>query len=330
MNLLITGGAGFIGSNLIRHLMDKPEITKLINLDCLTYAGHLENLVGIHGKHPRYIFEKVDLRNKTEVLRVVREHRVTHVVHLAAETHVDRSIRRPDDFITTNITGSFHLLEVCRQVWELADFFPHFLHVSTDEVYGSNSDTDNPFTESSPLNPSSPYAASKAASDCLVHSFIQTYEFPASITRCVNNYGPCQFPEKLIPLVIHSILARNPIPIYGDGLNIRDWLFVGDHCEALWTVLNGNKQGQIYNLSGDHPLTNLELVYQICDLLDQMKPGLGGNARSLISFVADRPGHDRCYSIDSAKIRKDYNWQPKMSLEKALHETVKWYLAALQ
>jgi dTDP-glucose 4,6-dehydratase len=231
MNLLITGGAGFIGSNLIRQVIDRPEIAKLVNLDCLTYAGHLENLDGIHGVHSRYVFEKVDLRNKDEVLRVVRQHDITHVMHLAAESHVDRSITGPGDFITTNINGTFHLLEACRDAWqnqksEIRN--QKFLHVSTDEVFGSLG-ASGFFTETTPYAPNSPYSASKAASDMLVRACHHTYGLPALITNCSNNYGPYQFPEKLIPVVIQSILARKPIPVYGDGMNVRDWLYVGDH-----------------------------------------------------------------------------------------------------
>ncbi|HEY1050252.1 MAG TPA: GDP-mannose 4,6-dehydratase, partial [Prosthecobacter sp.] len=237
MNLLVTGGAGFIGSNLIRQIIDKPEVTKLVNLDCLTYAGCLENLDGIHDVHPRYHFEKVDLRDKAEVLRVVRAHDITHVMHLAAESHVDRSISGPGDFITTNINGTFHLLEACREVWETTANSEQrtanrFLHVSTDEVYGSLGPGDPPFTESSPYAPNSPYSASKAASDMLVRSYHHTYGLPTLITNCSNNYGPRQHPEKLIPVVLHSLLTRQPIPVYGDGLNIRDWIHVDDHCAA--------------------------------------------------------------------------------------------------
>jgi len=332
MNLLVTGGAGFIGSNLIRHVIDRPEIAKLVNLDCLTYAGHLSNLDGIHGVHPRYVFEKVDLRNKSEVLRVVRQHDITHVMHLAAESHVDRSITGPDDFITTNINGTFHLLEACRAHWLDSSFVirhsslkPRFLHVSTDEVFGSLGGTGF-FTETTPYAPNSPYSASKAASDMLVRSYHHTYGLPAVITNCSNNYGPYQFPEKLIPVVIQSILARKPIPVYGDGLNVRDWLFVGDHCEALWTVLMKGRPGETYNIGGHNEKTNLDLVQQICDLIDEMKPGLGGNSRSLITFVPDRPGHDRRYAIDAAKIERTLGWSPAHTFESGIRETVRWYL----
>jgi dTDP-glucose 4,6-dehydratase len=334
MNLLITGGAGFIGSNLIRHLIDKPEISKLINLDCLTYAGHLENLEGIHGKHPRYVFEKVDLREKSEVSRVIHQHDITHVMHLAAETHVDRSITGPGDFITTNINGTFHLLEACRAHWlsylasseKSVKSVDHLLlHVSTDEVYGSLGDSGS-FTESSAYAPNSPYAASKAASDMLVRSYHHTYGLPTVITHCTNNYGPYQHPEKLIPVVIQSILARHEIPIYGDGLNVRDWLHVDDHCAALWLILNQGRAGQTYNIGGLNEMVNLHLVQRICDLVDEIKPALGGNSRSLISLVADRLGHDRRYSVDASKLQRELGWKPAHPPESALRSTVQWYL----
>ena len=331
MNLLVTGGAGFIGSNLIRHLIDKPEIHKIINLDCLTYAGHLENLEGIHGKHPRYCFEKVDLRDPIEVLRVIRQHDITQVMHLAAETHVDRSIAGPGDFITTNINGTFHLLEACRSHWlgttknQEPRTKNRFLHVSTDEVYGSLGDSGS-FTESSPYAPNSPYAASKAASDMLVRSYHHTYGLPTVITHCSNNHGPYQYPEKLIPVVIQSILARHEIPVYGDGLNVRDWLPVDDHCAALWLALNQGRAGQTYNVGGLNEMANLTLVELICDLVDEMQPTLGGHSRDLITFVPDRLGHDRRYAIDASKMLHELGWKPERKPESALRSTVQWYL----
>jgi len=320
VNLLITGGAGFIGSNLIRHVIDKPEVAKLVNLDCLTYAGHLENLAGIHDKHPRYVFEKVDLRDKEAVHRVVREHDITHVMHLAAESHVDRSISGPGDFITTNINGTFNLLEAFRDVRG-----QKFLHVSTDEVFGSLGETGF-FTETTPYAPNSPYSASKASSDLLVRAYHHTYGLPTVITNCSNNYGPFQFPEKLIPVVIQSITARKPIPVYGDGMNVRDWLYVGDHCEALWTVLTRGKLGETYNIGGHNEKANLHLVQLMCDLIDEFKPELGGNSRSLITFVTDRPGHDRRYAIDASKIDRELGWRPAHTFETGIRETVRWYL----
>ena len=332
MNLLITGGAGFIGSNLIRLVIDKPEVNKLINLDCLTYAGHLENLDGIHGVHPRYAFEKVDLRDKDAVLRVVHEHDITHVMHLAAESHVDRSITGPGDFITTNINGTFNLLEACRAHWNDSSFAirhsslkPRFHHVSTDEVYGTLGETGF-FTETTPYAPNSPYSASKASSDLLVRAYHHTYGLPTVITNCSNNYGSYQFPEKLIPVVIQSIMARKAIPVYGDGMNVRDWLYVGDHAQALWTVLTNGTLGETYNIGGHNEKANLHLVQLMCDLIDEFKPELGGSSRSLITFVTDRPGHDRRYAIDAGKIDRELGWRPAHTFETGIRETVKWYL----
>lgn len=330
MNLLITGGAGFIGSNLVRLVAGQAQVTKLVNLDCLTYAGHLENLAGIE-QHPGYVFEKVDLRDKAEVLRVVRQHDITHVMHLAAESHVDRSITGPGDFIQTNIVGTFHLLEACRDHWlnssvPSAKSVDHrFLHVSTDEVYGSLGATGS-FTETTPYAPNSPYSASKASSDLLVRAYHHTYGLPTLITNCSNNYGPYQFPEKLIPVVIQSIISRKAIPVYGDGMNVRDWLYVRDHVEALWLVLNQGREGETYNIGGLNEMANLHLVQQICDLIDEMKPELGGGSRALISFVKDRPGHDRRYAIDASKIEKELGWKPSHTFESGIRETVAWYL----
>lgn len=324
MKLLITGGAGFIGSNLIHHLIDKPELEKLVNLDCLTYAGHLENLASV-SRHPKYVFEKVDLRDKDEVVRVVRQHGITQVMHLAAESHVDRSITGPGDFITTNIVGTFNLLEACREFWA-GHFDRHrFHHVSTDEVYGSLGATGF-FTEVTPYAPNSPYSASKASSDMLVRAYHHTYQLNTVITNCSNNYGPFQFPEKLIPVVIQKGLARQPIPIYGDGMNVRDWLYVRDHAEALWLVLNRGKSGETYNIGGHNEWANLNIVKLICDLIDELAPQLGGNTRALISFVKDRPGHDRRYAIDASKLQQELGWVPAYTFERGIRETVRWYL----
>jgi dTDP-glucose 4,6-dehydratase len=331
MNLLITGGAGFIGSNLIHHIIDDSRIVRLVNLDCLTYAGRLENLEKV-ARHPKYIFEKVDLRDKAATLRVVEQHAITHVMHLAAESHVDRSITGPGDFITTNINGTFNLLEACRDSWEKrkaesgkrkADF--RFLHVSTDEVFGSLGPTGY-FTETTPYAPNSPYSASKASSDMLVRAYHHTYCLPAVITNCSNNYGPFQFPEKLIPVVIQSVLARKPVPVYGDGMNVRDWLYVRDHAEALWTVLTRGKIGETYNVGGHNEWANLRIVEVICDIIDEFAPQLGGDSRRLISFVTDRLGHDRRYAIDAAKIQRELGWTPAHRFEDGIRETVRWYL----
>jgi dTDP-glucose 4,6-dehydratase len=331
MNLLVTGGAGFVGSNLIRHVIGKPEIDRLVNLDCLTYAGHLANLESVV-RHPKYVFEKVDLRDKPSVLRVVEQHAISHVLHLAAESHVDRSIAGPGDFIHTNIVGTFHLLEACRASWLNpqssmlnAPSPPRFHHVSTDEVYGSLGPTGS-FTETTPYAPNSPYSASKASSDMLVRAYHHTYGLPMVITNCSNNYGPFQFPEKLIPVVIQNALARRPIPVYGDGRNVRDWLFVGDHVDALWLVLTRGLNGETYNIGGNTEWPNLRLVERICDMIDEMAPRLGGHSRKLITFVKDRPGHDRRYAIDSSKIQGELGWKPAHDFETGLRETVQWYL----
>ena len=258
MNLLITGGAGFIGSNLIHHVIDDARVAKLVNLDCLTYAGRLENLKQV-ARHPKYVFEKVDLRDKADTLRVVQQHGITHVMHLAAESHVDRSITGPGDFITTNILGTFNLLEACRGSWNGNFAGKKFHHVSTDEVYGSLGAT-GLFTETTSYAPNSPYSASKASSDFLVRAYHHTYGLPTVITNCSNNYGPFQFPEKLIPVVIQSVLARKAIPVYGDGMNVRDWLYVRDHAEALWTVVNRGALGETYNIGGHNEWANIHIV----------------------------------------------------------------------
>ncbi|HTL55087.1 MAG TPA: dTDP-glucose 4,6-dehydratase [Candidatus Limnocylindrales bacterium] len=324
MKLLITGGAGFIGSNVIQHIIDEPSVEKLVNLDCLTYAGHLANLEKVKA-HPKYAFEKVDLRDKAGVLGVVERHGITHVMHLAAESHVDRSITGPGDFIHTNVVGTFNLLEACRAVWKQPGSGHKFHHVSTDEVYGSLGAT-GLFTETTPYAPNSPYSASKASSDMLVRAYHHTYGLPTVITNCSNNYGPYQFPEKLIPVVIQSVLTRKPVPVYGDGMNVRDWLYVRDHAEALWQVLNCGKVGDTYNIGGHNEWANIRIVELICDLIDELAPQAGGNSRKLITFVKDRPGHDRRYAIDATKIQKDLGWVPAHRFEQGIRETVQWYL----
>lgn len=324
MNLLITGGAGFIGSNLIQHIIGKPEITKLINLDCLTYAGHPANLEAV-SKNAKYIFEKVDLRDKAAVIRVVEQHGITHVMHLAAESHVDRSITGPGDFISTNIVGTFNLLEACRAFWggKLDD--KRFHHVSTDEVYGSLGATGF-FTETTPYAPNSPYSASKASSDMIVRAYHHTYGLNTVITNCSNNYGPFQFPEKLIPVVIQNCLSRKSIPVYGDGMNVRDWLYVRDHAEALWLVMNRGKTAETYNIGGHNEWANINIVKLICDLVDEMSPQSGGNTQKLITYVKDRPGHDRRYAIDASKLQNELGWVPAYTFEKGIRETIRWYL----
>lgn len=330
MNLLVTGGCGFIGSHVLDHVISQPEVTRVVNLDCLTYAGRLENVAAV-AAHPKYRFEQVDLRDKTATLRVVRDHAITHVLHLAAESHVDRSIEGPGDFIQTNIVGTFNLLEACRAAWtQTPDPRPQtrFLHVSTDEVFGSLGATGH-FTEASPYAPNSPYSASKAASDLLVRAYHHTYGLDTVITNCSNNYGPRQFPEKLIPVVIHKVAARQPIPVYGDGMNVRDWLYVTDHAQALWQALLRGRSGETYCIGGHNEWANLRIVELICDLVDELSPQLGGNSRRLITFVKDRPGHDRRYAIDAAKIDGELGWRPAHTFETGIRETVKWYLAQL-
>jgi dTDP-glucose 4,6-dehydratase len=324
MNLLVTGGAGFIGSNLIAHIIDKPEIRRLVNLDCLTYAGHLANLRAVES-NAKYAFEKVDLRERAAVARVVEEHDITHVLHLAAESHVDRSISGPADFITTNILGTFNLLEACRARWGAAAAGRRFHHVSTDEVYGSLG-PEGYFTETTPYSPNSPYSASKASSDLLVRAYNHTYKLPVVVTNCSNNYGPRQFPEKLIPVIIQNLLARKPVPVYGDGLNVRDWLYVVDHAEALWRVLTRGRDGETYNIGGNNEWANIRIVELVCDLLDELAPSKGGGSRSLIKFVTDRPGHDRRYAIDASKIQAELGWAPSYTFERGIRETVGWYL----
>jgi dTDP-glucose 4,6-dehydratase len=328
MNLLVTGGAGFIGSNLIQHIIQNSVIERLVNLDCLTYAGHLCNLESVSA-HPKYIFEKVDLRDKASVARIVRDHAITHVMHLAAESHVDRSITGPADFISTNVVGTFNLLEACRAFWLDSNPTPgtkRFHHISTDEVYGSLGPAGY-FTETTPYAPNSPYSASKASSDMLVRAYHHTYGLPVVITNCSNNYGPYQYPEKLIPVVIQSVLNRKPVPVYGDGMNVRDWLYVGDHASALWLVMNRGREGETYNIGGDNEWPNITIVEQICDLIDELAPKAGGNSRQLITFVKDRPGHDRRYAIDATKLKTELKWQPGHTFETGLRKTVSWYLS---
>lgn len=324
MNLLVTGGAGFIGSNLIHHVIDQPETVKLVNLDCLTYAGHLANLEKV-SRHPKYVFEKVDIRDKAETARVVEQHQITHVMHLAAESHVDRSITGPGDFIHTNVVGTFNLLEACRGFWNGQFADKRFHHVSTDEVYGSLGATGY-FTETTPYAPNSPYSSSKASSDMLVRAYHHTYGLNTIITNCSNNYGSFQFPEKLIPVVIQSVMARNAIPVYGDGMNVRDWLYVRDHAQALWLALNKGRTGETYNIGGHNEWANIHIVELICNTVDEFAPELGGNSRKLITYVKDRPGHDRRYAIDASKIQRELGWTPGHQFEDGIRETIRWYL----
>lgn len=324
MNLLVTGGAGFIGSNLINLLIDRPEIDRLVNMDCLTYAGTLEN-VEAAAKNPKYRFKKVDIRDPDAVTSVVEKNGITHVLHLAAESHVDRSIDGPDAFVKTNVLGTLHLLDACRRHWAGRTSDRKFVQVSTDEVYGSLGPL-GLFSETSPYAPSSPYAATKAAGDLLVNSYRCTHRLPVVTTHCSNNYGPYQHPEKLIPMVIRKLQSGQPVPIYGDGQQVRDWLHVDDHLAALWKVLRFGRIGETYNIGGRSESTNVQLVEKICDIVDELVLDLGGSCRRWISFVKDRPGHDRRYGVDTTKIERELGWKPAWSFDEGIRETVRWYI----
>jgi dTDP-glucose 4,6-dehydratase len=326
--ILVTGGAGFIGSNFILQRI-QDEVESIVNLDKLTYAGNLRNLDRL-AEHKRYTFVQGDIADRALVRRLLEEHSPQAIVHFAAESHVDRSIRGPEDFIQTNINGTFALLEEARAYWaglagEDKQRF-RFLHVSTDEVYGSLGVADPPFSETTQYAPNSPYAASKAASDHLVRAYHHTYGLPTLTTNCSNNYGPFQFPEKLIPLVILNARDGKPLPVYGDGKNVRDWLYVEDHCEAIRTVLQRGTVGQTYNIGGWNEKQNIEIVQTICDLVDEIAPRLNSPRKDLITFVKDRPGHDRRYAMNAGKIERDLGWKPKETFESGIRKTVRWYL----
>jgi dTDP-glucose 4,6-dehydratase len=325
MRLLVTGGAGFIGSNLVHSLLPKPEVEKLVVLDSLTYAGHQLSLEGAQ-EFSKYSFSKVDLREPDSVSKLINTEEITHVIHLAAESHVDRSISDPGAFIETNVVGTFNLLEACRILWEDNYSKCRFLHVSTDEVFGSLGKT-GVFSESSPYKPNSPYSASKAGADHLVRAYYHTYAFPGIITNCSNNFGPYQFPEKLIPQTIYRAASGKPIPVYGDGTNVRDWLYVMDHVEALWLVLTSGKAGESYNIGADNEWPNLRLIEKICDLVDSKLKRKIVTARELLTFVKDRQGHDFRYAIDACKIRRELGWKPTHKFESAMEMTVNWYLS---
>jgi dTDP-glucose 4,6-dehydratase len=329
-NVLVTGGAGFIGSNFIHFLLRVEPETLIVNLDALTYAGSLENLKGLPDPE-RHIFVQGDICDSSLVISLLQKYKINTIIHFAAETHVDRSIVGPGQFIHTNIIGTFTLLEAARKYWLEGSHFSvenvRFHHVSTDEVYGSLKPNEPAWTEDIPYAPNSPYAASKAASDHLVRSYFHTYGLPISITNCSNNYGPRQFPEKLIPLAISNAINGNPIPIYGDGMNIRDWLFVEDHCEAIWQVVRRAPNGETFNIGGGNQPTNLELVRSICGILDCKLPqSQHVPHESLIELVRDRPGHDRRYAMDSTKIGQALGWEPRQWLESGLEKTIDWYL----
>jgi dTDP-glucose 4,6-dehydratase len=326
--ILVTGGAGFIGANFVLDWLAAHN-EPVVNLDALTYAGNLENLSSLQGD-ARHVFVRGDITDRACVDGLLTTHRPRAIVHFAAESHVDRSILGPEAFLRTNIHGTFVLLEAARQYWSglqggERDAF-RFLHVSTDEVYGSLDATAPAFTETHPHEPNSPYSASKAASDHLVRAWHHTYGLPVLTTNCSNNYGPYQFPEKLIPLVITRALRGEPLPVYGDGLNVRDWLYVGDHCTAIRRVLEGGRLGETYNIGGWNEKTNIDIVRGICRLLDEMRPDPAGPRERLITFVKDRPGHDRRYAIDARKVANELGWRPTETFETGIRRTVRWYL----
>ena len=326
--LVVTGGCGFIGSNFIRMVLEKEPNIQVVNFDLLTYAGNLANLKDLEN-NPRLKFFKGDIANKQDVDSVLKDG-VTSVIHFAAESHVDRSIHGPGDFIQTNVVGTFHLLEAARNHWvtlqgaDRENF--RFLHVSTDEVYGSLGQHDPAFHESTPYAPNSPYSASKAASDHLVRAWHHTYGMPTLTTNCSNNYGPYQFPEKLIPLMISHALEGKALPVYGDGQNVRDWLHVQDHCDAIMRVLQAGRVGEVYNIGGNAEMKNLDVVHTLCAVLDRLKPKAQGSYTDQIQFVRDRPGHDRRYAIDARKIRDELQWSPSYNFEQGLEQTIIWYL----
>jgi len=325
---LVTGGAGFIGGNFV--LGAVASGVRVVNLDALTYAGNLDTLAPLRG-NPDHVFVHGDIGDRALVARLLAEHRPQAILNFAAESHVDRSIDGPAAFVQTNVVGTLALLEAARDYWKSLQGAEReafrFLHVSTDEVYGSLGDTGR-FTEETPYAPNSPYSASKAASDHLVRAFHHTYGLPVLTTNCSNNYGPYQFPEKLIPLVIARALAGEPLPVYGDGRNVRDWLYVADHCAAIRAVLERGRVGETYNVGGDAEKQNIEVVRTICALLDERRPRADGKPReSQVTFVADRPGHDRRYAIDASKLKRELGWSPSRSFEQGIAETVDWYLA---
>jgi len=327
--ILITGGAGFIGANFVLDWLrgsDEP----VVNVDKLTYAGNLKTLASLEGD-ARHTFVRADICDRAAMDELLAKYSPRAIVHFAAESHVDRSIHGPADFVQTNVFGTFTLLEAARAYWSQLDGAARtnfrFHHVSTDEVYGSLGQDDAPFTETTAYAPNSPYSASKAGSDHLVRAYFHTYGLPVLTTNCSNNYGPYHFPEKLIPLMIANALAGKPLPVYGDGLNVRDWLYVGDHCAAIRRVLETGRVGEVYNVGGWNEKNNLEVVHTLCDLLDALKPREQGSYREQIIFVKDRPGHDRRYAIDARKLERELNWKPAETFETGLRKTVKWYLA---
>lgn len=324
--LLVTGGAGFIGSNFIRRFMETHPACTVVNLDVLTYAGNLENLVDVAAL-PHYHFVLGDIADAACVAQILKDYAIDAVVHFAAESHVDRSIHGPELFVRTNVLGTQVLLECCRQHWLANGDRPfRFYQISTDEVYGSLGE-EGLFTEETPLAPNSPYSASKAGADLLVRAYQETYGMPTLTSRCSNNYGPFHFPEKLIPLIISNILAEKPLPVYGDGRNVRDWLHVRDHADAIIRILTAAAPGSVYNIGGHNEWDNISIVSTICDLMDQRLDRPRGASRMLITFVADRLGHDRRYAIDAGKLARDLDWMPQYTFDQGISETVDWYLA---
>lgn len=321
-NIIVTGGCGFIGSNFIQYLLEQPDFTgRIINVDKLTYAGNPENLTGIAEKFfKQYDFIKADICDREAMSEIFNNYKIDTVCHFAAESHVDRSIAEPDSFIKTNIFGTFNLLELSRNRVDL------FHHISTDEVYGSLGE-DGFFAETTPYRPNSPYSASKASSDHLVRAYNKTYSLPVTISNCSNNYGPYQFPEKLIPLIILNSLEGKPLPVYGDGRNVRDWLYVKDHCRAVWLIMKNGKRGETYNIGGNCEMRNIDVVRMICDIMDEMAPRDDSMPRrDMITFVKDRPGHDLRYAIDFSKLQKELDWHPDESFESGIRKTIKWYI----
>ena len=325
--ILVTGGAGFIGSNFIRYVFENTGFEgKIVNIDKLTYAGNLENLADINEKYSdRYVFERIDICDYDRVEDIFKRYSPDAVVHFAAESHVDRSIHGPKDFINTNVNGTFNLIEAARKLWQNRFENTRFHHISTDEVYGSLGDTGY-FYETTPYDPRSPYSASKAASDHLVMSYYHTYGLNVVITNCSNNYGPYQFPEKLIPLMILNMLDEKPLPVYGDGKNIRDWLYVEDHCSGIWAVLNRGKTGEKYNIGGENEWHNIDLVNKLCEIVAEKLGKPKDYFKRLITFVQDRPGHDRRYAINCDKIKNELGWRQSVTFEEGLNITVEWYL----
>ncbi|MBA4141407.1 MAG: dTDP-glucose 4,6-dehydratase [Nitrosospira sp.] len=327
--ILVTGGAGFIGANFVLDWVTHSR-EALINLDILSYAGNLESLAPL-GENEQHIFVRGDIGDLALVSELLQRYQPRAIINFAAESHVDRSIHAPEAFIQTNIVGAFRLLEAARSYWHSLDSHGkrgfRFLHISTDEVYGSLLKGDPPFTETHRYQPSSPYSASKASSDHLVRAYHHTFGLPVLTTNCSNNYGPYQFPEKLIPLIIVNALAGKPLPVYGDGQQIRDWLYVGDHCSAITRALEAGRPGETYNIGGWNEKPNIDIVYSVCDLLDKLRPLPGGSSyRSLITFVTDRPGHDRRYAMDASKIERELGWRPAETFETGICKTVQWYL----